>query len=201
MNSVNNRLSHETEAPIVVVSGLPRSGTSMVMKMLEAGGIPLLTDGFRKADSDNPNGYFEWERVKKLKQGDTAWLPEARGKAVKVISALLEYLPEGYTYQVVFIHRKMDEILASQRKMLVNRGVSPDTVNEAEMADLFRKHLEQTASWLKRHCPGRHLFLDYNRLMMDPYPEIQKLHVFFHEKLDLMKMRDVIEPGLYRQRK
>jgi len=91
----------KTARPVItIVSGLPRSGTSMMMKMLEAGGISPLTDELREADSDNPKGYYEFERVKKLKEGDTAWLPEAQGKAVKVISALLQHLPEGYSYQV-----------------------------------------------------------------------------------------------------
>src|ERR671923_2816349 len=102
---------------IIVVSGLPRSGTSMMMKMLAAGKIELFTDNLRVADEDNPEGYFEFERVKKLKDGDFAWLPGAQGKAVKVISALLEFLPSEFNYQVIFMRRRMSEILASQRKM------------------------------------------------------------------------------------
>ena len=95
---------------IVVVSGLPRSGTSMMMKMLEAGGIPPLTDKIRTADDDNPKGYYEFERVKKLKDGDSAWLDDAKGKAVKVITALLTYLPDTYNYNIVFMERALPEV-------------------------------------------------------------------------------------------
>ena len=111
---------------ITVVSGLPRSGTSMMMKMLEAGGIPPVTDELRTADEDNPKGYYEFERVKAMDQGDTSWVVGARGKVVKVISALLKHLPPGEQYRVVFVRRNMPEILASQRKMLIHRGEDPD---------------------------------------------------------------------------
>ena len=116
----------EISKTITVVSGLPRSGTSLMMKMLEAGGMPVLTDGIRHADADNPKGYYEFERVKALPKGDTAWVAEAQGKAVKVIAALLEYLPSTYHYKVIFMHRRMGGgILASQRKMLVRRWAFP----------------------------------------------------------------------------
>ncbi len=123
--------------PIMVVSGLPRSGTSMMMKMLTAGGILPLTDKLRVADRDNPEGYYEFERVKQLDKGDTAWLPEAQGKAVKVISFLLPHLPPQYAYQIVFVRRHMSEILASQRKMLVHRGEDPNNMNDDQMAAVF----------------------------------------------------------------
>ena len=111
--------------PIVVVSGLPRSGTSMVMKMLEAGGLAVLTDGLRTADEDNPKGYYEVERVKDLaREADKGWLGEARGKAVKVISYLLKSLPPTFNYKVVFIRRDLEEVLASQRKMLARQRSS-----------------------------------------------------------------------------
>ena len=126
---------------ITVVSGLPRSGTSMMMKMLAAGGIPPLTDALRAADRDNPKGYYEFERVKQLDKGDTAWLPLAQGKVVKVISFLLQYLPPDQTYQVVFLRRNIDEILASQRKMLIHRGEDPDQMDDAQVAAML------SASW------------------------------------------------------
>src|SRR4051812_1120245 len=114
-------------APIIVVSGLPRSGTSMAMRMLDAGGVPVVVDGVRTADEDNPNGYYELESVKGLdKPGDTAWLRDARGKAVKIVSHLVTWLPETFDYQVLFMERSLDEILASQNKMLVHRERSAD---------------------------------------------------------------------------
>ena len=108
--------------PIVVVSGLPRSGTSMAMKMLDAGGMPLVTDGVRSADISNPNGYYEFEPVKDLERGEAAWLADARGKAVKIVSPLLTYLPESFDYQVIFMRRPLAEIVDSQHAMLDARG-------------------------------------------------------------------------------
>src|SRR5262245_44885322 len=137
-------------APIVVVSGLPRSGTSMAMKMLEAGGVPIVTDGIRTADESNPKGDYEFERGKELeKNGDPAWLRDARGKAVKIISFLLTYLPDGYDYQVVFMNRDVDEVLASQNKMLVARGETGDPVDDEKMREVYRKHLEKVGRFLR----------------------------------------------------
>lgn len=115
---------------VVVVSGLPRSGTSMMMKMLEVGGLSPLIDGEREADEDNPKGYYEFERVKQLPKGDYGWLEDARGRVVKVISGLLVHLPPTHDYRVVFMRRAMPEILASQRKMLVRRGENPEQVSD-----------------------------------------------------------------------
>ena len=126
MQRIVNLFRHKRALePVFIVSGLPRSGTSLMMMILNAAGIPPLTDYERNADEDNPRGYYEFERVKKLKDGDFGWLENAQGKAVKVISALLTYLPEGYTYKVIFMRRELSEILASQRKMLINRGGGP----------------------------------------------------------------------------
>src|SRR4030067_886296 len=120
-----SRKSSKTSEFITVVSGLPRSGTSMMMQILHAGGMEILTDQQRTAD-DNPKGYYELERVKKMKEGDVTWVRESGGKVIKVISALLEYLPRDLSYKVIFMHRKMDEILASQKQMLARRGEPTD---------------------------------------------------------------------------
>src|SRR5262245_12295550 len=114
-----------TSDAITIVSGLPRSGTSMMMSMLEAGGLGALTDGIRAADEDNPKGYYEFERVKKIKQ-DTAWLADAKGRVVKMISQLLLDLPAAYQYRIIFMRRNIDEILASQKQMMVRRGTAKD---------------------------------------------------------------------------
>jgi hypothetical protein len=187
--------------PIIIVSGLPRSGTSMMMKMLEAGGLPLLTDGQRTADEDNPKGYYEFERVKKLKDGDFDWLPSAQGKAVKVISALLESLPQGYSFQVIFMRRLIPEILASQRKMLVNRGENPDKVSDDEMARLFEKHLAHVDAWIASQPHLQRLDVDYNLVIRDPLPAIVQVNRFLGGRLDESAMAGVIDPSLYRQRK
>src|ERR1700742_3020455 len=132
---------------VTVISGLPRSGTSMMMKMLAAGGVPVMTDEIRTADEDNPKGYFELEKVKELAK-DHAWLEGAKGKSVKIISALLKHLPAQYTYNVIFIRRRIEEVLASQKQMLIRRGEPTDTVSDQKMADIFQRHVKDVESWL-----------------------------------------------------
>lgn len=186
--------------PIIIVSGLPRSGTSMAMKLLEAGGIAPLTDHVRTPDSDNPGGYYEFERAKKLREGDVAWLPQAEGKAVKVIAALLTYLPPGYEYRVLFMHRNIKEVLASQAKMLDNRG-EQSKVDDATMADLFQKHLHQVRAWMNSHPDLRYLDIDYNAMLPDPAPYVRQINQFLGGHLDETAMMAVVDASLYRQRK
>jgi hypothetical protein len=189
------------DLPIVVVSGLPRSGTSMMMRMLTAGGIEPMTDGLRHADGDNPAGYYELERVKKLPSGDTAWLSDARGKAVKVIAALLFDLPDDYRYRVIFMRRHMTEILASQRKMLVNRGQDPDAVADDDMARLFEGHLERVERWSARKDNVSRLDIDYNALVTGGGSDGAELIAsFLHRPLDVVAMAAVVDPALYRRR-
>ncbi len=190
----------DTRRNAVIVSGLPRSGTSMMMRMLEAGGLPVLTDGVREANEDNPRGYYEFERVKALEH-DGAWLKKARGKAVKVISALLEHLPEGYTYKVVFMERHLDEVLASQKRMLVRQGKPTDTVDDESMRALFQKHLEQSKRWLSQQPHVDVLYVSYNETIEDPAQKAAKVNRFLGGNLDEEAMRRVIDPTLYRQRK
>jgi hypothetical protein len=194
------RKSAEASRTITIVSGLPRSGTSLMMKMLAAGGLPVLTDGIRQADEDNPEGYYEFERVKALPKGDHAWLAEAQGKAVKVIAALLEYLPPGYTYRVIFMHRRMEEILASQRKMLQRRGEDADRVSDEEMARLFQKHLQRVRAWLATQPNVAVLDVDYNRLLADPWPYAEQINRFLGGGLDVARMVQAVNLNLYRNR-
>lgn len=200
--SIFSKLFGKKQTPeIMIVSGLPRSGTSMLMRVLEAGGIPLLTDGLRTPDDDNPRGYYEFEPVKQLREGVTSWLDRADGKVVKVISALLTYLPKDRRYKVMFLQRALPEILASQRKMLVNRGENPDKVADQEMAQYFEKHLAQVTGWLKEQRHMQVLFVDYNQMIKDPAAQVSEINRFLGGKLDEEKMRSVIDPSLYRQRK
>lgn len=184
---------------ITVVSGLPRSGTSMMMKMLEAGGIPVLSDGLRAADVDNPEGYYELERVKQLPKGDFEWLPEAQGKAVKIIAALVEYLPAGYTYRVILMQRRMEEILASQRGMLERRG-APSIVSDADLAELMSRHLERTRAWLALQPHITVLEMDYNALLLNPEMHATAVNAFLGGALDVARMAAVVNPQLYRNR-
>lgn len=189
------------EKPVVyVVSGLPRSGTSMMMKMLEAGGIPPMIDEIREADGDNPKGYYEFERVKQLDKGDTSWVAEAVDKVVKVISALLKNLPSDYQYKVVFVRRNMSEILASQRKMLVNRGEDSNKMDDDQMADLFEKHLSATDNWLQAQDNFQVLNVHYSEILADPMTQAQRINVFVGGQLDVLAMAGQVDSELYRNR-
>lgn len=185
---------------ITVVSGLPRSGTSMMMKMLEAGGLSPVTDNIRTADEDNPKGYYELEKVKEMK-ADTSWMPEARGKVIKVISALLQDLPSDYRYRVVFMRREMSEILASQRQMLIRRGQEPNKVPDEKMAAMFEKHLVKIAEWLDAQANIEALFIKYNDILAEPGGSVTSLNAFFEDALDAAAMQSVVDKQLYRQRK
>jgi hypothetical protein len=190
----------EPKDSIIVVSGLPRSGTSMLMKMLEAGGLPVLTDHIRNADEDNPKGYYEFERAKDLRSGDDAWVALARGKVVKVISALLRYLPVGFDYKVLFVQRALPEVLASQRQMLIRRGKNPDDANDADMIRIYQKHLAEINEWLAKEDRLSTLYVSYNELLEKPEMLLVQINTFLDGSLDLVKMKAVIDPNLYRQR-
>jgi hypothetical protein len=187
--------------PIIVVSGLPRSGTSMAMRALEAGGVPVLTDGLRRADESNPRGYYELEQVKTLdKGGSQAWLSGARGKAVKVISFLLTYLPESFDYQVVFMRRHLDEILASQNAMLAARGEPPGADDE-RMRRVFAEHLAQVEHFLSRRRCFSAIRIDYTRFLAEPRIEAGRINEFLGGGLDVERMAEVADASLYRNRR
>jgi hypothetical protein len=187
------------QEPITIVSGLPRSGTSMMMKMLEAGGMPVLTDDIRTADEDNPQGYYEFERVKQI-ETDQAWLSEAQGKVVKMIAALLKHLPPDYAYRVVFMQRHIEEVLASQRRMLIRRGEATDTIPDERMASLFHRHVAQVKAWLGGQPNVSVMYVHYSDVLADPLQEAERLNRFLGGALDVQRMAAAVDPSLYRQR-
>jgi hypothetical protein len=188
--------------PIVVVSGLPRSGTSMAMKMLEAGGVPILTDGIRSADISNPKGYYEFEPVKNLdKNGDLSWLPGARGKAVKIISFLLTYLPEDYDYKVVFMQRDLDEAIASQNTMLVRRGEAAANRDDEQLRRAYEAHLEQIGRFLSRRACFSTLTLRYHEVVDRPRDAANRIRELLDAPLDVDRMAAVADQDLYRNRR
>jgi len=184
---------------VTIVSGLPRSGTSMMMQMLEAGGLPALTDEIRKADDDNPKGYYEFEPVKKTKQ-DPSWLESARGKVVKIVYRLLYDLPAGYSYRVVFMQRRIEEVLASQRLMLTRLGKEFNQADDAKLAELFRAQVKKCQDWLATRPNFATLAVDYNQLIATPRPQVERLAEFLGPGLDVDAMLHVVDPALYRQR-
>jgi hypothetical protein len=185
---------------IPIISGLPRSGTSLMMTMLAAGGVEVWTDHLRIADDDNPVGYFELEDVKKLINGEHSWLARSNGKAVKVISTLLPYLPDGYHYRIIFMRRPMQEVLASQRKMLINRGENPDKISDDQMAEMFEKNLQQSERWINSQPYATRIDINYRQLITHPRPLVTEINLFLGGGLDEEKMLGVINPSLYRQR-
>ncbi len=185
---------------ITVVSGLPRSGTSMMMKMLAAGGMHIMMDNTRIPDDDNPRGYFELEKVKALKDGENKWLSEAQGKAVKIISAILGHLPSQYQYKIIFMRRDLDEILASQKQMLVRRGEATDKIDDDTLGGLFQKHLLQVEKWISQQSNIGVTYVNYNDILQNPEPDIQKVVQFLDINLDKSLMMGVPEQILYRQK-
>ena len=184
---------------IVIVSGLPRSGTSLMMQMLQAGGMPLLTDDLRPADADNPNGYWEYEPVKRLQQ-DNSWLPKAEGKAVKVISALLQYLPPQHTYKIISMQRPMQEVLASQTVMLERRSEQSGKADDRTLETVFVQHLDRIEHWLVTQKHMTLLPVNYHETIAGPEATAARMAQFLNLPLAVDVMARAVDPRLYRQR-
>jgi len=183
---------------VVVVSGLPRSGTSLLMAMLQAGGVPLLTDGQRAPDTDNPRGYFEFEAVKALRT-DAAWLAEARGKAVKIVAPLVFQLPPALACRILFLERDLDEVVASQTAMLARKGITSPLSPSALKAALARQ-VAQARVVLTDTAQRRVCFVEHRRLIQSPHAAARSIADFLGGGLNVAAMAAVVEPGLYRQR-
>jgi Sulfotransferase domain len=184
---------------ITIVSGLPRSGTSLMMQMLNAGGLPALTDEKRAADESNPRGYFEFEPVKTLR-ANQAWLAGARGRAVKIIHILLRELPTDgrFTYRVILMKRSLEEILASQRAMLQRQGKK--SADEAALRKIFQQQLLETESYLATHPQFSLLSIDYHDVVESPLTCAKKVQSFLDRDLNAEAMARVVDPALYRER-
>ncbi len=189
----------DLDSTIVVVSGLPRSGTSLLMQMLEAGGIPPFADFQRTADDDNPKGYYELEAIKQLKANPDV-LDEAPGKVVKAIHMLLANLPDKHTYKIIFIRRSIDEVLASQRKMLDRTGKKGAAIPDAALTKVFESQLAKVDTWLQAQPNIQVLNVQHRSLLTDPPPVVQQINDFLGGHLDTNKMTAVVDPDLYRNR-
>lgn len=169
------------------------------MRMLHAGGLEVMQDGERTADEDNPKGYFEFERVKQIKN-DKAWLPDAKGKVVKAISLLLMEMPPGFEYRVVFMERAIPEVLASQRKMMIRRGENPDTTEDERMAAIYEKHLAQVKKWIAESSNVDAVYVPYAGVVESPAEEAARVNAFLGGILDEDAMTAAVDPALYRNR-
>jgi len=184
---------------ITVVSGLPRSGTSLMMQMLVAGGMPALTDGLRAADENNPKGYFEWEPAKALKQHPSA-IRAGEGKVVKIISALLPQLPDGYDYRVVFMRRPLEEVVASQNKMLERLGRPVPNTPTSTVIAAFEKHLKEIESWWSRKPNLKVLSVQHSEVLKCPEVEATRIAEFVGSGLNVGSMARQVEQSLYREK-
>jgi hypothetical protein len=183
---------------IVVVTGLPRSGTSLMMQMLDKGGMEVVTDHIRSADTDNPKGYYEFEQVKSIKR-DTSWVPATRGKAFKMVSQLLYHLPSSETYRLLFMERDLGEVLHSQEKMLARLG--REAGPREEMIRAYELHMERLRAWLAVQANMAVLYVNYNDLVERPGEHAERIRGFLGGQLDVEGMVRTVDPSLYRNRK
>jgi LPS sulfotransferase NodH len=184
---------------ITIVSGLPRSGTSLMMQMLAAGGLPVLSDGERQADTDNPRGYLEWERIKQLPK-DPACIAEAEGKVVKVISQLLLALPAGHEYRIIFMQRPLPEVLKSQDEMLRRRGNYEGGGDSSPIEEAFQRHLIEVNKWLAGKSNIAVLRVHYHRILREPQATAEAVAEFLKVSLNTEAMAQQVDANLYRNR-
>lgn len=187
--------------PVVIVSGLPRSGTSMLMKMLEAGGLQIMSDAARSADVDNPKGYFEHERIKDLeKETDKSYLREGRGKALKVISFLIQHLPDENDYRVIFMRRDLDEVLSSQDKMIQRLGAADAAADREAMKEAYRNDIVRTRLLCRKRSNFEMIEIQYKATVEDPAEAARRVNEFLGGRLDEAAMRRAVDESLYRNR-
>ena len=184
---------------LYIVSGLPRSGTSMLMRMLEAAEIEILTDNRRQPDTDNPEGYYEYEPVKNLSE-DASWIKAVDNKGIKVISHLLPYLPADKPYKLLFILRPIEEILESQKKMLERGGEVFDEPSQKRLAFKFQDHLYKIRLWIARQPNMNCLFIKYFDVINTPLDCARQIAHFLEVECDPRAMAGVVDPALYRNR-
>ena len=188
---------------ITIVSGLPRSGTSLMMQMLDAGGMAVLSDGERQPDKDNPKGYLEWERVKQLKK-DASVIAEAEGKVVKVISEFVQSLPPEHEYRIVFMQRPLPEVLKSQDEMLRRRGnadsIASSSAETYAIEEFFQKHLLEMNKWVAGQENMKMLRVHYHRVLREPRTVAEEVAVFLQVPLDIDAMVKQVDGSLYRNR-
>jgi hypothetical protein len=188
------------EGSVTIVTGVPRSGTSLLMQMLAAGGHPVASDGVRRADADNPRGYFELEAARGLAR-DASWLPGMAGRALKLVHSLLPWLPPGLPCKVLLVRRSLDEVLASQRVMLARRGSAPDEADDARLLPALEEQLARTERWLDAREDLVWLRVDFAELLAEPGPVAARIGAFLGGGLDAAAMAACVDPALHRQRR
>jgi hypothetical protein len=184
---------------VTIVSGLPRSGTSMMMQILDAGGIPVLADHIRQADEDNPRGYYEFEPVKTVRD-DPGWLDDAGGKVVKMVYRLLYDLPKDRSYRVVFMKRNLEEVIRSQEEMLKRLGKPSGDLSQEKLADIYDRQLRDVMAWLETQPNFSVLYVNYRDVLDDPQRVVHEVNHFLDDCLDVQAMLRVPDRSLHRQK-
>ena len=198
--SLHHKILEETRlGEITIVSGLPRSGTSLMMQLLKAGGLEILTDGITAADESNPNGYLEFEPVKNSFK-DNSWMSQANGKVVKVVAPLLKTLSGKYNLKILFMERDIFEIVSSQNDMLLrkNKSKTKDNSFDLRLMDAFKLMLKESKQWMSKHNQVEVFFIDHRNLIENPSVEIKKINRFMDGVLNEEAMEKVVDPSLYR---
>jgi hypothetical protein len=183
---------------VSIVSGVPRSGMALTMRMLETGGLPVLYDNKREADIDNPLGYYDYEAIKTL-SSDSSWITLLKGVGVKIVYPLVYHLPTRIEYRVLLMHRNINEVLASQNAMLERSG-KPVLNNEETLARMFHVDLAKFASWVRDQPNFRLLNVDYNAMVAEPEPIVAEIDRFLGGGLDINAMANTVDASLYRNR-
>ncbi len=199
LKALEEAILPNTKGTVTIVSGLPRSGTSMMMQMLEKGGMEVFTDKVRTADDDNPQGYYEHELVKGLMR-NKSWLKDVGEKAVKVVSHLLLHLPNNYHYKIVFMERDLDEVIRSQHRMLVNMGKAKEEQISVSLIAAFESNLNKISNWVKKQKNVEILYVPYKEVINNPLQQAEKVNNFLKEDLNTTMMSSVVDKSLYRQR-
>ena len=182
---------------IVIVTGLPRSGTSLMMQILHSAGIDVFIDNIRQPDVSNPNGYFEHQLVKTIEQ-DSSWVNNVRGKAIKIVSPLIKYLPENINYKIIFMERDLSEIIQSQEKMMLENESSDNQVNPNILKKLFIKDLQQVKAWINHQPNIKVIFISYRNIVNEFDKVVSRLEEFLNISIDQEKTRLIIDKSLYR---
>ncbi|MFO0915028.1 MAG: sulfotransferase family protein [Pirellulales bacterium] len=185
------------QTPTVVVSGLPRSGTSMMMQMLAAGGLPVLSDGVREPDHDNPRGYYELEAVKRTRQ-DPSWLTGSEGKVVKIIHALITDLPTDRPYRVVMMRRKAEVVLKSQAAMLERLGNAGADLAPERLAEIYEQQLQQVMDYMNRQSCFEFIEVWYGAIVEYTRTQVERIDRFLSGELDIEAMVAAVDPSLRR---
>ena len=170
----------------------------MMMQALHKGGIEPYTDSNREADSDNPRGYYEHEKATQLMR-DQSWIPEARGKAVKIVAQLLNHLPKDENYRIIFMDRDLREVIKSQKVMLERLGREGGKLGDSAMMATLDRQVHTIESMMAMQENIDVLFVDYGEAITAPEEISRRINEFMGGDLDEAGIQSAIDPSLRRQ--